>query len=130
MCSDEIFASKASIIGSIGVISAGFGFDKALNKIGVDRRIYTAGKNKSLLDPFSPENKDDIKRLKNLQTKLHEHFISFVKLKEEKKIDLKNKDLFTGMFWSGQEALELGLIDGIGQVNSILKDRFGNDAKN
>ena len=126
---DEIFASKASIIGSIGVISAGFGFDKALNKIGVDRRIYTAGKNKSLLDPFSPENKDDIKRLKNLQTKLHEHFISFITLRRGKKIDLKNKDLFTGMFWSGQEALELGLIDGIGQVNSILKDRFGNDVK-
>ena len=126
---DEIFASKASIIGSIGVISAGFGFDKALNKIGVDRRIYTAGKNKSLLDPFSPENKDDIKRLKNLQTKLHDHFISFIKLRRGKKIDLKNKDLFTGMFWSGQEALELGLIDGIGQVNSILKDRFGNDVK-
>ncbi len=137
---DEIFASKASIIGSIGVISAGFGFDKALNKIGVDRRIYTAGKNKSLLDPFSPENKDDIKRLKNLQTKLHdhfisfitklhEHFISFVTLRRGKKIDLKNKDLFTGMFWSGQEALELGLIDGIGQVNSILKDRFGDDVK-
>ena len=83
---DEIFASKASIIGSIGVISAGFGFDKALNKIGVDRRIYTAGKNKSLLDPFSPENKDDIKRLKNLQTKLHEHFISFIKLRRGKKL--------------------------------------------
>ena len=108
---------------------AGFGFDKALNKIGVDRRIYTAGKNKSLLDPFSPENKDDIKRLKNLQTKLHDHFISFIKLRRGKKIDLKNKDLFTGMFWSGQEALELGLIDGIGQVNSILKDRFGNNVK-
>ena len=92
MCTDEIFASKASIIGSIGVISAGFGFDKALNKIGVDRRIYTAGKNKSLLDPL-PENKD-IKRLKNLQTKLHEHFISFVTLRRGK-IDLKNKDLFT-----------------------------------
>ena len=83
---DEIFASKASIIGSIGVISAGFGFDKALNKIGVDRRIYTAGKNKSLLDPFSPENKDDIKRLKNLQTKLHDHFISFIKLRRGKKL--------------------------------------------
>ena len=83
---DEIFASKASIIGSIGVISAGFGFDKALNKIGVDRRIYTAGKNKSLLDPFSPENKDDIKRLKNLQTKLHEHFISFITLRRGKKL--------------------------------------------
>ena len=92
---DEIFASKASIIGSIGVISAGFGFDKALNKIGVDRRIYTAGKNKSLLDPFSPENKDDIKRLKNLQTKLHNHFISFIKFRRLKKIYLKNKDLFT-----------------------------------
>ena len=76
---DEIFASKASIIGSIGVVSSGFGFDKAIKKIGVDRRLYTSGENKAILDPFLPENKDDIKRLKDIQKELHNQFISFVK---------------------------------------------------
>ena len=75
---DEIFASKASIIGSIGVVSSGFGFDKAIKKIGVDRRLYTSGENKAILDPFLPENKDDIKRLKDIQKELHNQFISFV----------------------------------------------------
>ena len=126
---DEIFASNASIVGSIGVISAGFGFNKALNKIGIDRRIYTAGKNKSILDPFSPEKKDDIRRLKSIQLSLHNHFISFIKSRRGKKLDDSNDDLFSGMFWSGEKALELGLIDGIGQVNQILKNRFGKDVK-
>ena len=126
---DEIFASKASIIGSIGVISSGFGFNKAIEKVGIERRVYTSGKNKSLLDPFSPENKDDVKRLKELQTKLHDHFISFIKLRRGKKIDTNNKDLFSGMFWSGKEAVDLGLIDGIGQFNTVLKERFGKDIK-
>ena len=126
---DEIFASNASIIGSIGVISSGFGFNKALDKIGIERRIYTAGKNKSLLDPFSPENKEDVKRLKQLQTKLHDHFISFIKLRRGNKINLENKEIFSGMFWSGKEALELGLVDGIGQMNALLKERFGDNVK-
>ena len=76
---DEIFASRASIVGSIGVISAGFGFDKAMLKLGIDRRVYTAGKNKSLLDPFSPEKIEDIKKLKNVQNELHSYFIEYVK---------------------------------------------------
>ena len=95
---DEIFASKASIIGSIGVVSSGFGFDKAIKKIGVDRRLYTSGENKAILDPFLPENKDDIKRLKDIQKELHNQFISFVKSRRGSKITNKNKDLFTGLF--------------------------------
>ena len=126
---NEIFASKASIVGSIGVISAGFGFNKALEKIGIDRRLYTAGKNKSILDPFSPEKKEDVKRLKSIQISLHNHFISFVKSRRGKRINENNSDLFSGMFWSGEKAMELGLIDGIGQVNEILKQRFGKDIK-
>ena len=94
---DEIFASKASIIGSIGVVSSGFGFDKAIKKIGVDRRLYTSGENKAILDPFLPENKDDIKRLKDIQKELHNQFISFVKSRRGSKITNKSKDLFLSL---------------------------------
>ena len=126
---DEIFASKASIIGSIGVVSSGFGFDKAIKKIGVDRRLYTSGENKAILDPFLPENKDDIKRLKDIQKELHNQFISFVKSRRGSKITNKNKDSFTGAFWSGEKSLELGLIDDYGEMKSVLKQRFGENVK-
>ena len=126
---DEIFARKASIIGSIGVVSSGFGFDKAIKKIGVDRRLYTSGENKAILDPFLPENKDDIKRLKDIQKELHNQFISFVKSRRGSKITNKNKDLFTGAFWSGEKSLEIGLIDGYGEMKSVLKQRFGENVK-
>ena len=126
---DEIFASKASIIGSIGVVSSGFGFDKAIKKIGVDRRLYTSGENKAILDPFLPENKDDIKRLKDIQKELHKQFISFVKSRRGSKISNENKDLFTGAFWSGEKSLELGLIDDYGEMKSVLKQRFGKNVK-
>ena len=126
---DEIFASKASIIGSIGVVSSGFGFDKAIKKIGVDRRLYTSGENKAILDPFLPENKDDIKRLKDIQKELHNQFISFVKSRRGSKISDQNKDLFTGAFWSGEKSLEIGLIDDYGEMKSVLKQRFGKNVK-
>ena len=126
---DEIFASKASIIGSIGVVSSGFGFDRAIDKIGIDRRLYTSGENKSILDPFLPENKDDVKRLKDIQKELHNQFISFVKSRRGSKITNKDKDLFTGAFWSGQKSLDLGLIDAFGEMKFILKERFGEDTK-
>ena len=126
---DEIFASKASIIGSIGVVSSGFGFDKAIKKIGIDRRLYTSGENKAILDPFLPENKDDIKRLKDIQKELHNQFISFVKSRRGSKIGNNNKDVFTGAFWSGEKSLELGLIDGYGEMKSVLKQRFGENVK-
>ncbi len=126
---DEIFASKASIIGSIGVVSSGFGFDKAIQKIGIERRLYTSGENKAILDPFLPENKEDIKRLKDIQKELHNQFISFVKSRRGSKIANENKDLFTGAFWSGEKSLEIGLIDGFGEMKHILKERFGENIK-
>ena len=126
---DEIIASKASIIGSIGVVSSGFGFNKAIEKIGIDRRLYTSGDNKAILDPFLPENPDDIKRLKAIQSQLHVQFINFVKSRRGSKIKDDNKDVFTGAFWSGEKSLEIGLIDSFGEMKSVLKERFGNQVK-
>ena len=126
---DEIFASKASIIGSIGVVSSGFGFDKAIQKLGVERRLYTSGDNKAILDPFLPENKDDVNRLKGIQKELHNQFISFVKSRRGSKIIKENKEIFTGAFWSGEKSLELGLIDSFGEMKAVLKDRFGENVK-
>ena len=103
-----------------------FGFKELIQKIGVQRRIYTAGKNKSTLDPFSEEKQEDIERLKNIQLDLHKDFIDVVENSRSKKLK-KDKDieLFSGEFWSGRKALELGLIDGIGNANEILKEKFG-----
>ena len=126
---DEIFASKASIVGSIGVVSSGFGFDRAIEKIGVDRRLYTSGDNKAILDPFLPEKKDEVKKLKYIQKQLHNQFISFVKSRRGSKIDKNNKEVFTGAFWSGEQSLEIGLIDAFGEMKSIMKERFGERIK-
>ena len=110
-------------------MSSGFGFDKAIEKIGIERRLYTSGDNKAILDPFLPEKKDDVKRLKEIQKQLHNQFISFVKSRRGSKIDDKNKEVFTGAFWSGEESLEIGLIDGFGEMKAVLKQRFGDDIK-
>ena len=125
---DEIYANQSSIIGSIGVIYSSFGFKDLINKIGVQRRVYTAGKNKSTLDPFLDEKKEDIERLKNIQLDLHKDFIKVVEKSRLSKLQ-KSKDieLFSGEFWSGRKALELGLIDGIGNVNEVLKSKYGED---
>ena len=125
---DEIYANSSSIIGSIGVISASFGFKDLIEKIGVKRRVYTAGKNKSTLDPFLEEKQEDIERLKKIQLEIHEDFIKVVeesrglRLKKDKGIEL-----FSGEFWAGRKAKELGLIDGIGNAEQILKEKFGED---
>ncbi len=123
---DEIYANQSSIIGSIGVIYSSFGFTELINKIGVQRRIYTAGKNKSTLDPFIEEKKEDIDRLKNIQIDLHKDFIDVV---EESRSSKLKKDLdielFSGEFWSGRKAKDLGLIDGIGNSDQILREKFG-----
>tara|TARA_B100000941_G_C28381016_1_gene487371 strand:- start:25 stop:831 length:807 start_codon:yes stop_codon:yes gene_type:complete len=125
---DEIYANKSSIIGSIGVIYSSFGFKDLINKIGVQRRVYTAGRNKSTLDPFLEEKKEDIERLKNIQLDLHKDFIDVVEKSRSTKLkNLEGVDLFTGEFWSGRKALELGLIDGIGNANEILKEKYGDD---
>ncbi len=123
---DEIFANSSSIIGSIGVISASFGFKDLIQKIGVERRVYTAGKNKSTLDPFVAEKEDDVKRLKNIQLELHADFIKVVENSRGSKLkDVEKNNIFTGEFWTGKTALKLGLIDGIGNADQILKKKFG-----
>ena len=125
---DEIYANSSSIIGSIGVIYSSFGFKDLIQKIGVQRRVYTAGKNKSTLDPFLDEKQEDIERLKNIQLELHKDFINVVeesrgtKLKKETGIEL-----FSGEFWSGRKAKDLGLIDGIGNADQILRKKFGEE---
>ncbi|GAB5508249.1 MAG: S49 family peptidase [Rhizobiaceae bacterium] len=121
---DEIVADPSSIVGSIGVISAGFGFTELIKKIGVDRRVYTAGNNKSVLDPFQPEKKEDVERLKALQLDVHETFIELVKERRGGKL-ADNPDLFTGQFWTGKASLELGLVDEIGDMRSFLQQRYG-----
>lgn len=123
---DEIYANSSSIIGSIGVISASFGFKDLIKKIGIERRVYTAGKNKSTLDPFVEEKEEDIKRLKSIQLELHSDFIKVVEKSRGSKLkDPEKNNIFTGEFWTGASALKLGLIDGIGNADQILKERFG-----
>jgi signal peptide peptidase SppA len=127
LAGDEVYADDSSILGSIGVISAGFGFDKAIKKIGIDRRVYTAGERKMSLDPFQPENPDEIKRLKLLQKDIHNAFRSLVENRRGDKIREAGDMLFTGEFWSGTRAVELGLIDGLGDLRSILREKFGDE---
>jgi signal peptide peptidase SppA len=123
---DEIYANSSSIIGSIGVISASFGFKDLIKKIGIERRVYTAGKNKSTLDPFVEEKEEDIKRLKSIQLELHADFIKVVENSRGTKLkDPEKNNIFTGEFWTGASALKLGLIDGIGNADQILKEKFG-----
>ena len=124
---DEIYANSSSIIGSIGVIYSSFGFTELIKKIGVDRRVHTAGKNKSTLDPFLEEKKEDIERLKNIQLDLHKDFINVVEESRGSKLNKTDIELFSGEFWSGSKAKELGLIDNIGNANEILKEKFGED---
>jgi signal peptide peptidase SppA len=124
---DEIYANSSSIIGSIGVIYSSFGFTELIKKIGVERRVHTAGKNKSTLDPFLDEKKEDIERLKNIQLDLHKDFIEVVEKSRSSKLKKSDEELFTGEFWSGRKAKDLGLIDEIGNVNQILREKFGED---
>ena len=124
---DEIYANSSSIIGSIGVIYSSFGFTELIKKIGVERRVHTAGKNKSSLDPFQDEKKEDIERLKNIQLDLHKDFIDVVEESRGSKLKKDQIELFSGEFWSGNKAKELGLVDGIGNANKILKEKFGED---
>ena len=121
---DEIYADPSSIVGSIGVISSSFGFTELIDKIGVERRVHTAGNNKSILDPFKPERPEDVERLKALQLEIHDVFIDLVKSRRAAKL-ADDPDLFTGLFWTGKRSVELGLVDGLGDMRTVLKDRFG-----
>lgn len=122
---DQIIANPASIIGSIGVVSAGFGFDRAIDKIGVDRRVYTSGISKSMLDPFRPENPDDVSHLKALQEDIHAQFIAMVKARRGSRLNAADEMLFSGAFWTGQKSLELGLVDRLGDIRPVLQEQFG-----
>ena len=123
---DEIYANSSSIVGSIGVISTSFGFKDLIQKIGVERRVYTAGKNKSTLDPFVEEKEEDVKKLKSIQLELHDDFIKVVETSRGSKLkDPEKNNIFTGEFWTGKTALKLGLIDGIGNAEQVLKEKFG-----
>jgi signal peptide peptidase SppA len=125
---DEIIADPSSIVGSIGVISASFGFTGLMEKLGVERRVHTAGNNKSVLDPFSPEKEKDIEYLKALQLEIHDVFISMVKERRGTKLS-DHPDLFTGLFWTGMKGKELGLVDELGDMRSFLKARYGAKTK-
>jgi len=124
---DEIYANSSSIIGSIGVIYSSFGFTELIKKIGVERRVHTAGKNKSTLDPFLDEKKEDIERLKNIQLDLHKDFINVVEKSRGSKLKKSEIELFSGEFWSGRRAKNLGLIDDVGDANQILREKYGED---
>ena len=124
---DEIYANSSSIIGSIGVIYSSFGFTELIKKIGVERRVHTAGKNKSTLDPFLDEKNEDVERLKNIQLDLHKDFINVVEKSRGTKLNKSGIELFSGEFWSGSKAKDLGLIDGLGNANEILREKYGDD---
>jgi serine protease SohB len=122
---DEIIADPHSIVGSIGVVGGSFGFVKLIEKIGIERRLYTSGEHKAMLDPFLPENPDDVDRLKKLQREIHDDFIALVKSRRGGKLNGPENDLFSGAYWTGRRALELGLVDAIGDLRSVLRERFG-----
>lgn len=128
LAGDEIYADPSSIIGSIGVVSAGFGFPELLKKVGVERRVYTAGEKKVILDPFKEEVPEDIEYLKGLQKEIHEVFTDMVKSRRSDVLS-DDKDLFSGKFWTGERARELGLVDQLGDLRGTLKKRFGDKAE-
>lgn len=125
----EIFASKSSIVGSIGVIYSGFGLDKVIDRVGIERRVYTIGKNKSVLDPFLPAKDTDIKIVQNIQSNIFNHFVSYIKSRRGSRITQNDDIVFNGNFWSGDTALEYGLIDGIDNLYSFLSKKYGNAIK-
>ncbi len=122
---DEIVCDQYSIVGSIGVVGGSFGFPKLMEKLGIERRLYTSGEHKATLDPFLPEKADDVKRLKALQKDIHQHFIALVKDRRGAKLKGNDKTLFSGEFWIAQAAIDLGLADRIGDLRSYLRQRFG-----
>lgn len=122
---DEIIVNEASIVGSIGVIYAGFGFQEAIAKVGIERRVHTAGTAKSVLDPFLPERPEDVARLGVLQSEIHGQFKAWVKTRRGPKLKADEETLFNGAFWTGAHAVELGLADRAGTLHGVLEERFG-----
>jgi len=126
---DEIIADPSSIVGSVGVIMAGFGFVEAIARLGVERRVHTAGRNKSTLDPFLPEKPDDVERIKALELDIHQVFIDWVKQRRADRLKAPDDTLFTGEFWSGGRGLALGLVDALGDMHQVLTERYGPDVQ-
>ncbi|HEV7344964.1 MAG TPA: S49 family peptidase [Devosia sp.] len=124
---DEIIVDPSSIVGSIGVIMAGFGFVGTLEKLGIERRVHTAGNNKSTLDPFLPEKPSDIERIKQFELDIHNVFIDVVKTRRTGKLKASDDTLFTGEWWTGLRAVDLGLADAIGDIHETLRNRYGPD---
>jgi signal peptide peptidase SppA len=124
---DEIVVDPGSIVGSIGVISAGFGFQDLIRRIGVERRVHTAGKSKSMLDPFQPEKPEDVERLKAMQEDVHAMFIELVRSRRPNLVS--DPELFTGAFWSGRRAVELGLADRVGDLRTVMRERYGEEVR-
>ena len=126
---DEIVCDPFSIVGSIGVVGGSFGFPKLMEKLGVERRLYTAGDRKAMLDPFLPEKPEDVKRIKAIQKEIHEHFIALVKERRGSRLKGAEKTLFSGEFWTAQNAIDFGLADRIGELRSTLRDRYGDKVR-
>lgn len=124
---DEIISDPSSIVGSIGVIFSSFGFVEAISKLGIERRVHTAGKNKSTLDPFLPEKPVDVQRIKTMELDVHQVFIDWVKSRRGSKLTGSDDELFTGEYWSGVRGLGLGLVDALGDLHQTLRDRYGED---
>ena len=129
LAGDEIFSEETSLLGSIGVISAGFGFYQLIGRLGIERRLHTAGERKSLLDPFLPEEAPDLARLTTLQQDIHQSFKDHVRRRRTGKIDEDDETLFSGDVWTGRSALERGLIDGIGDLRGVMRSRYGDKVK-
>lgn len=122
---DEIICDPSSILGSIGVVGGSFGFQEAIKRLGIERRLYTAGAHKAMLDPFLPENPDDVAKLKALQREIHQIFISLVKESRGPRLKGSDDTLFTGEYWAGESSVALGLADSIGDLRSTLRARYG-----
>jgi signal peptide peptidase SppA len=127
LAGNEIYANASSIIGSIGVVSAGFGFEEAINKLGIQRRIYSTGPNKGMLDPFQAEDPKHVDRLRSLQEEIFTLFREWVLSRRGSKLKGDHEEIFSGAFWTGIKAKELGLIDGLGDLREVMRDRFGEE---
>jgi signal peptide peptidase SppA len=128
LAGDEIYATEGSILGSIGVVSAGFGFTDVLKRFGIERRVHTAGENKGMLDPFRPEDPEDVRRLLALQLDIHDGFKALVRERRGARLK-EDGEIFTGAVFTGRQAVKNGLIDGVGDLRSVLRDRFGTEVR-
>lgn len=126
---DEIYADGNSIVGSIGVISAAFGLNEAIQRLGIERRVHTAGDKKGMLDPFLAEDPADVKHLKSIQAEMHENFKDMVRHSRGEKLSGPESELFSGAFWTGRQAFDFGLVDGIGELRATMRERFGDKTR-